>query len=70
VFEQGNPHATLLLAMAVVTEQRAMEQEMKELMRPKELLLEEMQRRVANSLTIISSILMLKAGTVQSEETR
>jgi two-component sensor histidine kinase len=70
VFYEGNPHATLLLTMADVTEQRAMEQEMKELMWQKELLLEEMQHRVANSLTIIASILMLKARTVQSEETR
>jgi two-component sensor histidine kinase len=68
VFSAGNP--TLLLTMADVTEQRAMEQEMKELMWQKELLLEEMQHRVANSLTIIASILMLKARTVQSEETR
>ena len=43
---------------------------MKELMWQKELLLAEMQHRVANSLTIIASILMLKAKTVQSEETR
>jgi hypothetical protein len=70
VFYEGNPHATLLLTMADVTEQRAMEREMKELMWQKELLLEEMQHRVANSLTIIASILMLKARTVQSEETR
>ena len=70
VFYEGNPHATILLSMADVTEQRAMEQEMKELMWQKELLLEEMQHRVANSLTIIASILMLKAKTVQSEETR
>src|SRR3984893_14139680 len=70
VFFEGNPHSTLLLTIADVTEQRAMEQEMKELMWQKELLLEEMQHRVANSLTIIASILMLKAKTVQSEETR
>jgi len=70
VFDEGNPYTTLLLTMADVTEQRAMEQEMKELMWQKELLLEEMQHRVANSLTIIASILMLKARTVQSEETR
>jgi two-component sensor histidine kinase len=68
VFSKGNP--TLLLTMADVTEQRALEQEMKELMWQKELLLEEMQHRVANSLTIIASILMLKARTVQSDETR
>jgi two-component sensor histidine kinase len=70
VFYEGNPHATLLLIMADVTEQRAMDQEIKELMWQKELLLEEMRHRVANSLAIIASILMLKASTVQSDETR
>ena len=34
------------------------------------MLLEEMQHRVANSLQIIASILLIKARTVQSEETR
>jgi chemotaxis protein methyltransferase CheR len=67
---QGNSHSTILLTMADVTDARAMEQEMKELMWQKELLLAEMQHRVANSLTIIASILMLKARTVQSEESR
>jgi chemotaxis protein methyltransferase CheR len=34
------------------------------------MLLEEMQHRVNNSLQIIASILLIKARTVQSEETR
>jgi len=34
------------------------------------MLLQEMQHRVANSLQIIASILLIKARTVQSEETR
>jgi two-component sensor histidine kinase len=34
------------------------------------MLLEELQHRVANSLQIIASILLIKARTVQSEETR
>jgi chemotaxis protein methyltransferase CheR len=37
---------------------------------PKEVLLQEMQHRVANSLHIIASILLLKARSVPSEETR
>ena len=72
VLSQGNSHSTILLTMADVTDARAMEQEMKELMWQKELLLVEMQHRyVANSLTIIiASILMLKAKKrAASEET-
>ena len=34
------------------------------------MLLEELQHRIANSLQIIASIILLKARTVQSEETR
>src|SRR4029078_11999947 len=40
------------------------------LLQQKEILLQEMQHRVANSLQIIASILLLKARTVQSEEAR
>ena len=43
---------------------------MQELLRQKQVLLQEMQHRVANSLQIIASILLLKARTVKSEETR
>ena len=41
-----------------------------ELLRQKQVLLQEMEHRVANSLSIIASILMLKARAVTSEETR
>jgi chemotaxis protein methyltransferase CheR len=41
-----------------------------QLLREKDLLLEEMEHRFANSLQIISSILLIKARTVQSDETR
>jgi two-component sensor histidine kinase len=39
-------------------------------MRQKELLLEEMQHRIANSLQIIASVMMLNARRTSSEETR
>jgi two-component sensor histidine kinase len=70
VFYEGNSHTTLLLAIEDITERRAQEREMEELLEQKEMLLEEMRHRVANSLQIIASILLLKARTAQSEETR
>ena len=39
-------------------------------MREKKTLLEELQHRIANSLQIIASIILMKARVVQSEETR
>src|SRR5205823_1687427 len=41
-----------------------------ELVRQKQTLLQEMEHRVANSLQIIASILMMKAKGVSSEETK
>jgi len=63
-------HKLILLAIEDVTDRRAAEREMAGLLQQKEMLLQEMQHRVANSLQIIASILLLKARTVQSEETR
>ena len=70
VFYEGNGHKTILLAFEDITERRAADQELHQLLRQKELLVEEMQHRIANSLQIIASILLLKASTVKSEETR
>jgi chemotaxis protein methyltransferase CheR len=68
-YEQGT-HNTTLLAFEDVTERRAIEEKLQELLREKDMLLQEMQHRVSNSLQIIASILLMKARTVQSEETR
>ena len=70
MFDEGQGCSDLLLAIEDVTERRAGERELAQLMHQKELLLEEMQHRIANSLQIIASILMLKARSVLSEETR
>ena len=59
-----------MLAFEDITDRHAIEQQVQELLREKDMLLEEMQHRVANSLQIIASILLIKARTVQSEETR
>ena len=68
---------TILLAFTDITARRAIEQEKAELLirtedllRQKDVLLREMEHRVANSLQIIASILLLKARSVTSEETR
>jgi two-component sensor histidine kinase len=53
-----------------VTEARATEKQKDDLLRDKAVLLQEIQHRVANSLQIIASVLMMSARKVQSEETR
>jgi two-component sensor histidine kinase len=70
VFYEGGADTTILLGIEDVTRQRTLEREMEELLRQKDVLLEEMQHRIANSLQIIASIILMKARTVQSEETR
>ena len=56
--------------MEDVTERSILEREKDELLRQKDVLLEEMDHRIANSLQIIASIILMKAGRVESEETR
>jgi two-component sensor histidine kinase len=70
VFYDKGADTTILLSIVDVTRQRALEREREELLRQKDILLEEMQHRIANSLQIIASIILMKARTVQSEETR
>ena len=60
----------ILLAIEDITERRLEERQLHRLLEQKELLLEEMQHRIGNSLQIIASILMLKARSVQSEDSR
>jgi chemotaxis protein methyltransferase CheR len=70
VADARNPDAVLLLAIDDITERRETERLRDALLRQKETLLQEIQHRVANSLQIIASILMLKMRAVASEETR
>jgi chemotaxis protein methyltransferase CheR len=70
VFYEGGSHTTILLDIEDVTVQRALERDKDELLRQKEMLFDELQHRVANSLQIIASIILMKARSVQSEETR
>jgi two-component sensor histidine kinase len=70
VFYEEGAKANILLGMEDITARRKLEREKDELLREKDVLLEELQHRIANSLTIIASIILMKARTVQSEETR
>jgi chemotaxis protein methyltransferase CheR len=77
VIYDSSPATTILLAFTDVTQRRAIEFEKEqlllrteELLHQKDVLLREMEHRVANSLQIIASILLLKARSVTSEETR
>lgn len=77
VIYEASVNSTILLAFTDITARRAIEREKAELLetteallRQKQMLLEEMQHRVANSLQIIASILLIKARAVTSEETR
>lgn len=74
----GDPAvARLLLTVHDVTDARRIESanialllEKDQLLKEREILLLEMQHRIANSLQIIASVLMLKARTITSEESR
>jgi len=70
VFYEGGADTTILLGMEDVTERRVLERDKDSLLRQKDVLLEELEHRIANSLQIIASIILLKAKAVQSEETR
>jgi two-component sensor histidine kinase len=70
VFYDKGLHSTILLGIEDITEKRILENEKDDLIRQKQVLLEELAHRVANSLQIIASIIMLKARAVESEETR
>lgn len=60
----------VVMAVTDVTEQRHAEKVKDDLVREKQLLLHEIQHRVANSLQIIASVLLQSARKVQSAETR
>jgi chemotaxis protein methyltransferase CheR len=70
VFYETDKRTHILLGIEDVTGRRILEREKDELLQQKDMLLDEMQHRVANSLQIIASIIMLKAKTVESEDAR
>ena len=77
VFDESAGLRTILLAFDDITDRRAIEDEKAslqkqtdELLLQKDVLLQEIQHRVANSLQIIASILLMKARLVTSLEIR
>jgi chemotaxis protein methyltransferase CheR len=75
--EKAGTSKMVLLSIKDITERRVAEQEKQrllehteELLEQQKTLLREMRHRIANSLQIIASILLLKAGSVTSEETK
>ena len=66
----GNGDIRLVLSVVDVTDARIAEQLKVNLLKEKDVLLQELHHRVANSLQIIASVLMQSARKVQSEETR
>jgi two-component sensor histidine kinase len=70
VFYKEGAGTTILLGIEDVTVRRKLEHEKDDLLRQKDILLEEIQHRIANSLQIIAGIILMKANAVTSEETR
>ena len=60
----------IILAITDITAERLAARTKDDLIREKEVLLRELQHRIANSLQIIASVLMQSARRVQSEESR
>src|ERR1700685_4600696 len=69
VYERG-ADTTILLGIEDVTERHMLERQKDDLLRQKDMLLTEVQHRIANSLQIIAGIILMKANTVSSEEAR
>lgn len=70
VHYKAGAESTILLGIEDVTERRMLEREKDALLQQKEVMLEELHHRIANSLQIIAGIILMKATRVESEETR
>ena len=69
-FYEGGADTTILLGIEDITERRMLEHQNSDLLKQKDMLLDEIQHRIANSLQIIAGIILMKAREVSSEETR
>lgn len=69
-YEGAASGTRIVLAITDVTAARAADKLKDDLLREKQVLMQELQHRVANSLQIIASVLMQSARKVNSDETR
>ena len=69
-YEADPGEARIVLALTDVTAARLAERQKDDLLREKQVLMQELHHRVANSLQIIASVLLQSARKVNSEETR
>ena len=70
VFDERASPANIFLSIEDVTSKRLLEREHAELLRQKDMLLDETYHRVANSLQIVASIISMKARKLTSDEAR
>ncbi|MCC5979035.1 MAG: PAS domain-containing protein [Salinarimonas sp.] len=70
LFYESGTRSTILLSIEDVTDRRKARREMEGLLEYKDTLLAELEHRIANSLQIVASIILMKARAVDSEETR
>src|SRR5579872_1793000 len=70
VFDERASPANIFLSIEDVTSKRLLEREHAELLRQKDMLLDETYHRVANSLQLVASIISMKARKVTSDEAR
>jgi len=70
LIESKNNQQDIFVSITDITDRRKTERDKENLMLQKDILLKEMRHRIANSLQLIASVILLKASTVKSEESR
>lgn len=68
--KSSDEHQGIFVSITDITERRKTERDKENLMLQKDTLLQEMRHRIANSLQLIASIILLKADSVKSKESR
>ncbi len=66
----NNKNQDIFISITDITEERKTQRDKENLMLQKDTLLKEMRHRIANSLQLIASIILLKAGSVRSKESK